>query len=351
VKGLYVDNYWPSPSTVKAMMEKTRDKKKLIIKSVLFALQLGAAFSVFGIMGSDSLCHSFRTCSRASCTPNIPAGLPLDVELINGNQMQRQELISDDGTMKWRWQINTQTKLKFTKVDGTLYADMRFDIPNGAIENRVSEPGSQAEYNVRGNTPSSACEARFEVQCQEANPRHAFKELTKSHEWVDYNTSMYKLVARHEYESTSGTPSCFSSSSEWWTDDAMFVGGENLAVGGTTDSPDVGYVLMEQTNCCYSQNGNDCTTKTDYCLVEPPFVGVYTPYGRATVQGNWEWDDPGSMPGTWGTSLHSFELKINPAISSTDNGGPNPNPGGDPNGGDPNGGDPNGGDPNNNPPL
>ena len=167
--------------------------------------------SVYGIMGNKDLCHTFRTCARpASCTPNIPVGVPLDTNLINdANKGYRAELISNDATnggkLKWRWQVNAQTTLRFTKVGSTLYADLKFtpDSQN-AGENNVKNPGNDVSgipssgSNVQPSTPlgSSVCGTRFEVQCQEVNPRHAFEELTSTYEWVDYNKSSYKFVAK-----------------------------------------------------------------------------------------------------------------------------------------------------------
>jgi len=325
IKALYIDNFWPSPSTVRAATTKQRNPKRLILKIVLLVLQLGAAFSVYGIMGSETLCHQFRTCARGKCTPNIPAGVNLDVALLgdNGsNKMQRQELISDDGSMKWRWQINTQSKLKFVKVDGTLYADMEFAVPNGSIENKVTEPGGSGSptSNVAGSTPSSACATRFEVQCQEVNPRHAFKHLTNDNEWVDYNQSMYKFVAKHNAGQTTGEPDCFGANTEWWTSDAMFTAGPDLAVGGSKDDPDVGFIFMEQKNCCWQTNNDGtCNVATDYCIIEPPFVGVYSPYGRSNVDAtglSWSGSISGSMPTTWGASQHIFEFPMDPSAAA-----------------------------------
>jgi len=34
------------------------------------------------------------------------------------------------------------------------------------------------------------------VQCHESNPRHAFKSETGKYDWVAYNASTYKFVAR-----------------------------------------------------------------------------------------------------------------------------------------------------------
>ena len=131
VRDLYVDNFWPAPATAKAMTEKKRSLKRTIIKLVLLGLQLGAAMSVYGIMGNDELCHQFRTCARGSCTPNVPVGAPLDAELFSGgssggNANYRSRMISDDGTMIWRWGINSQTQMKMTKSGGKLYADLKF---------------------------------------------------------------------------------------------------------------------------------------------------------------------------------------------------------------------------------
>ena len=105
-------------------------------------------------------------------------------------------MISDDGTMIWRWGINSNTQMKMTKSGGKLYADLKFAIPNGATENGVSIPGNGATYTVSGLTaPTSACGTRYEVQCQEVNPRHSFSDMTGKYEWVKYNTSAYKFFA------------------------------------------------------------------------------------------------------------------------------------------------------------
>ena len=322
VKDLYVDNYWPAPATAIAMTERKRSIKRIIIKLVLLALQLGAAVSVYAIMGHKDLCHQFRTCARTTCEPNVPVGVPLDVDLIgsNGGSLSyRQELISEDGTKKWRWQANTVTKLKFTKSGGKLYADFEISAQGGNLgENKISEPGQSAQADVQANTPSTACGTRFEVQCQEVNPRHAMEELTGKYEWVKYNTSMYKFVAKHDYGATSGSPTCFGSSSQWWTNNAMFVAGPDLRVGGTTSSPDLGFIFMEQT-CEYTQ-GQQSSSRTKYCLSEPPFVAVYAPYGRASVtgtytlqnfQGTFSGLNVNGVPSTWATATHTFDIIMN----------------------------------------
>jgi hypothetical protein len=340
IKALYIDNFWPSPSTARAVTTKQRNPKRLMLKIALLVLQLGAAFSVYGIMGSDTLCHQFRTCARATCTPNIPSGATLDVELRNGQSgMIRQEMISDDGSMKWRFQNNYKSKIKFTQVGGKLYADMEFameqDNLNAAYnnlrapENSISEPGASGSGRIVSTPPSNNCATRFEVQCQEVNPRHAFKHLTDANEWVEYNQSMYKFVAVHDYESTTGTASCFAENSDWWTTNAHFVAGSSLAVGGSEDSPDVGFIFMEQKMCCWSTGGSgggggNCV-ETEHCLTEPPFVAVYSPYGRSAVTGSWTLESGSTLtealPTTWGTSLHSFELPLDPSKFEVADGG------------------------------
>ena len=69
-------------------------------------------------------------------------------------------MISDDGSKKWRWQINTQTVLSFTKSGGQVYADLEFATPNGDVENKVTTPGSGDQDTIAGATPSSACSTR-----------------------------------------------------------------------------------------------------------------------------------------------------------------------------------------------
>ena len=315
VRDLYVDNFWPAPATAKAMTEKKRSFKRTIIKLVLLGLQLGAAMSVYGIMGNKELCHQFRTCARGSCTPNVPVGAPLDAELFGGgsggdNMKYAARMISDDGTMIWRWGINSNTQMKMTKSGGKLYADLKFAIPNGATENGVSIPGNGATYTVSGLTaPTSACGTRYEVQCQEVNPRHSFSYMTGKYEWVKYNTSAYKFVARHDYEQTTGSPSCFGASTQWWKDNGMFVGGAEAVVGGTAQNPDLGFVFEEQ-KCWYTAGGT--TTFTKYCLVAPAYLGVFKPFGRASVVGSWTWSNSASsMPTTWGTSALDFRLVMN----------------------------------------
>lgn len=315
VRDLYVDNFWPAPATAKAMTEKKRSLKRTIIKLVLLGLQLGAAMSVYGIMGNDELCHQFRTCARGSCTPNVPVGAPLDAELFSGgssgaNANYRSRMISDDGTMIWRWGINSQTQMKMTKSGGKLYADLKF-APSNNTENNIQSPGAQPAWPSSGfavtgiTTPSSACGTRYEVQCQEVNPRHSFLNMTGKYEWVKYNTSAYKFVARHDYEQTTGSPSCFGASTQWWKDNGMFVGGPEAVVGGTAQNPDLGFVFEEQ-KCWYTQGST--TTSTNYCLVAPAYLGVFTPFGRASVVGSWTWGGSGSMPTTWGTSALDFRL-------------------------------------------
>jgi hypothetical protein len=316
VKDLYVDNYWPSPATAKALREKKRSLKRQGIKATILFIQLLAALSVYVIMGSPTLCHQFRTCARGTCVPNIPVGAPLDAELIQSNMLVRTELISDDGSKKWRWQINTQTRLSFTKSGDKLYADLTFATPNGAIENNVFTPGTNNVDTVADTTPTSSCATRFEVQCQEMNPRHAFVAESKWYEWVEYNTSMYKFVARHDADQTSGEAACFGDSTEWWTDNTMFHAGPDLVVGTAESTPSKGFVFMEQ-ECDALQNDPDATNgRTKYCLVEPPFVATYSPYGRAAVTGSWQYDGGSAVPDTWATTQHVFELVMSEALIS-----------------------------------
>ena len=180
VRDLYIDNYWPSPATAKAMVEKKRSFKRTIIKLVLLGVQFGAAMSVYGIMGNKDLCHTFRTCARpASCTPNIPVGVPLDTNVISGNKGYRAELISNDATnggkLKWRWQVNAQTTLRFTKVGSTLYADLKFtpDTQNSG-ENNVKNPGNDVSgipSNGANVQPSTLSGARCAVRALRCNVR------------------------------------------------------------------------------------------------------------------------------------------------------------------------------------
>ena len=204
IKDLYCDNYWPSPATTKAIAEKKRSIQKRGAKIVIFVLQLLAALSVYVIMGHPDWCHDFRTCQRkTTCDPlegGIMSRMVFDYDVVaagdGANKMQRVELISDDGAKKWRWQINTKTQMSFTKSNGKVYADLKLEVPNGSIENKVTTPGSGGQDTVAGTTPTSDCYTRFEVQCHESNPRHAFKSETGKYDWVAYNASTYKFVAR-----------------------------------------------------------------------------------------------------------------------------------------------------------
>ena len=335
VKDLYIDNYWPAPATAKWMSERKRDFKKTMIKLVILCLQFGAAMSVYGIMGSSTLCHTFRTCARGSCTPAIPGGVPLDTELINGNLGYYHQMVSDDGAKKWRWQINAQTTLKFTKVNGALYADLGIAVPNGNGESSITDPNNNLSWRVDGTTPTTACNTRFKVECQEVNPRHAFYSLTDKNEWVDYNTTMYKFVAKHDYEATTGDPTCFGSTTQWWTDSENFVAGPGAYVGGKSDdSREVGFIFMEQ-KC-------DSSGTRSRCLVEPPYVAVYGPYGRASVtidgtytassgtptSGNQTTSTPtgasSAIDKAWSTSWRGFELIMNENMIGASTGSPAP---------------------------
>lgn len=248
---------------------------------------------------------------------------PLDgFSVIAANKVQRAEMISDDGSKKWRWQINTQTELSFIKDEGSgkVYADLTFAIPNGAIENKVSTPGSGGEDTVAGVTPSSACATRFEVQCHEQNPRHAFATETGPWDWVAYNASTYKFVARHDAGASSGEPSCFGPNAGWWTPSAMFSAGLDLQIGDGDGEAKTGFVFMEQecdsadsdqpAGCSNMQNAaNACRTKN--CLVEPAYVASYAPYGRASVSGSWSYTwGGGAVPTTWATTQRVFELDV-----------------------------------------
>ena len=170
--------------------------------------------------------------------------------------------------------------------------------------------------DIAGVTPSAPCATRFEIQCHEANPRHAFKSETNSWDWVAYNSSMYKFVARHEAGETSGESSCFGADSEWWTEKGMFTAGPGLKVGDGDGEDKVGFVFMEN-ECNTGQNDEpagcnqaaaECRTKN--CLVEPAYVASYAPYGRATVTGTWQYTTGQAAPTTFATTQHIFELDI-----------------------------------------
>ena len=100
-------------------------------------------------MGHPDWCHDFRTCQRkTTCDPlegGIMSRIVFDYDVVaagdGANKMQRVELISDDGAKKWRWQINTKTQMSFTKSGGKVYADLKLEVPNGSIENKVTTPG------------------------------------------------------------------------------------------------------------------------------------------------------------------------------------------------------------------
>ena len=228
-------------------------------------------------------------------------------------------MISDDGSKKWRWQINTQTVLSFTKSGGKVYADLEFATPNGDVENKVTTPGSGDQDTIAGATPSSACSTRFEIQCHESNPRHAFKSQTGAWDWVAYNSSMYKFVARHDGGETSGESTCFGTNTAWWTDNGMFTAGPDLKIGDGDGEDKVGFIFMEQ-ECDSSQsdipagcdNGaqSDTPCRTENCLVEPAYIASYAPYGRASVTGTWTYTGGDSAPETWATTQRVFELDV-----------------------------------------
>ena len=323
IKDLYHDNYWPSPATMKAIKEKRNTVQQRRIKTAIFILQLLAALSVYFVMANPVWCHDFRTCQRkTTCDPlegGILSRMPLDHDVISANKIQRVELISADGSKKWRWQINTQTKLSFTKSAGKVYADLEFAVPNGAVENTVTTPGSGGEDEIASTIPPTACSTRFEIQCHESNPRHAFKSQTGSWDWVAYNSSMYKFIARHDGGETSGDSSCFGVNSAWWTQNGMFTGGNELRIGDGDGDDKVGFVFMEQT-CdssdsdkpagCSNQHNSENPCRTENCLVEPPYVASYAPYGRSIVTGSWEYTDGSAAPTTWATTQRVFELDV-----------------------------------------
>ena len=355
MRELYVDNYWPSPATAQARIEGRTSIQSAYTKLGVFVVQLLAACSVYIIMADPRLCHDFRTCQRSdSCDPLKDGALlgrmPIytDAEgpfaVISGNKMQRVEMISEDGTLKWRWQINTQTELSFVKSpDGKkAYADLTFAIPNGGIENSVKNPGSGSGENMQGTTPTVACATRFEIQCQETNPRHAFASQTGQWDWVAYNASMYKFVARHDAGATSGLPSCFASDSQWWVGNSMFTAGPGLRVGDSDGEEKLGFIFMEQ-ECdssdsdkpagCSNQGGStapSCRTKN--CLVEPPFVASFAPYGRSSLSSDTlKYTTGAASPSTWETTLHVLELdvselKLSQANAAASSGGSVPPP-------------------------
>lgn len=323
IKNLYHDNYWPSPATAKAIKDKQDSVQQRRTKTTVFIVQLVAAATVYVIMANPAWCHDFRTCQRkTTCDPlegGILSKMPLDFDVISANKMQRVELISADGSKKWRWQINTQTKLSFTKAAGKVYADLEFAVPSGAVENKVTTPGSGGQDEIAGTIPSSACSTRFEIQCHESNPRHAFKAETGTWDWVAYNSSMYKFIARHNGGETSGDSSCFGTSSAWWTHNGMFTGGSELRIGDADGDDKVGFVFMEQTcdssdsdqpTGCSNQLNSENPCRTENCFVEPAYVASYAPYGRSIVTGSWEYTDGSSAPTTWATTQRVFELDV-----------------------------------------
>ena len=350
IKDLYCDNYWPSPATLKAISEKKKTIQKRGAKIVIFVLQLLAALSVYVIMAHPAWCHDFRTCQRkTTCDPlegGILSRMVFDYDIIGAgdgaNKMQRVEMISDDGAKKWRWQINTKTQMQFTKSGGKVYADLKFEVPNGAIENKVTTPGSGGQDQIAGTTPTENCYTRFEIQCHESNPRHAFKSETGKWDWVAYNSSMYKFVARHDGGQTSGDSTCFGANTQWWTDKGMFTAGPELKIGDGDGEEKVGYVFMENEcdttqndkpqGCSNTQNSqNPCRTVN--CLVEPAYVASYAPYGRAAVTGSWQYTSNTAAPTTWATTTRVFELDISQfqLDNAGSSGGGNPPPGGGPN--------------------
>ena len=384
IKDLYCDNYWPSPATLKAIKEKRKTFQKRAVKISIFVIQLLAALSVYVIMANPRWCHDFRTCQRkTTCDPlegALLSRMPMDTEVISGNKMQRVEMISDDGSKKWRWQINTNTVLSFTKSGGKVYADLEFATPNGDVENKVRTPGSNDEDDIAGTIPLSSCSTRFEIQCQESNPRHAFKSQTGAWEWVAYNSSMYKFVARYDGGETSGESTCFGANTAWWTDNGMFTAGPDLKIGDGDGEDKVGFIFMEQ-ECdsrdsdlpagCENSAESDTPCRTENCLVEPAYVASYAPYGRTTVTGSWTYTGGGSASETWATTQHVFELDVSERMlsdaSRQDDGSPPPGAPGSPGagcgpgegqtpcdnggaveGGDPNSDNNNGGNQNNN---
>ena len=330
IKDLYCDVYWPSPATLKAIKDKQKSFQKRAVKISIFVIQLLAALSVYVIMANPRWCHDFRTCQRkTTCDPlegALLSRMPMDTEVISGNKMQRVEMISDDGTKKWRWQINTQTVLSFTKSGGKVYADIEFAIPNGDVENKVTTPGTNDADNIAGTTPSSACSTRFEIQCHESNPRHAFKSQTGAWDWVAYNSSMYKFVARHDGGEASGESTCFGANTAWWNDNGMFTAGPDLKIGDGDGEDKVGFIFMEQTcdssdsdlpRGCSNGPDSDTPCRTDNCLVEPSYIASYAPYGRASVTGTWTYTGGDSAPDTWATTQRVFELDVSELRLST----------------------------------
>ena len=209
------------PGDVEGDQREEEDDPERGAKIVIFVLQLLAALSVYVIMAHPAWCHDFRTCQRkTTCDPlegGILSRMAFDYDIIGA--VQRVEMIS--GAKKWRWQINTKTQMQFTKSGGKVYADLKFEVPNGAIENKVTTPGSGARTRSQAR-PNGKLLHQPRSSARESNQRHAFKSETGKWDWVAYNSSMYKFVARHDGGETSGDSTCFGANTQWWTDKGMF---------------------------------------------------------------------------------------------------------------------------------
>jgi hypothetical protein len=99
----------------------------------------------------------------------------------------------------------------------------------------------------------------------------------------------------------------------------MFTAGPDLKIGDGDGEDKVGFIFMEQ-ECDSSQsdipagcdNGaqSDTPCRTENCLVEPPYIASYAPYGRASVTGTWTYTGGDSAPETWATTQRVFELDV-----------------------------------------
>ena len=143
-------------------------------------------------------------------------------------------------------------------------------------------------------------------------PAARFQVRDRKWDWVAYNSSMYKFVARHDGGETSGDSTCFGANTQWWTDKGMFTAGpdqnrrrrrqrfmENECDTNQNDKPQ---------GCSNTQNSHPCRTVN--CLVEPAYVASYAPYGRAAVTGSWQYTSNTAAPTTWATTTRVFELDI-----------------------------------------
>ena len=122
---------------------------------------------------------------------------------------------------KWRWQINTQTVLSFTKSGGKVYADLEFATPNGDVENKVTTRGPATKTPSRAQHPRArARHASRSSVTSPTPPRVQVADGRLGLGGVQLGDVQVRGEARRRR--ASGESTCFGTTPPGWTDNGMF---------------------------------------------------------------------------------------------------------------------------------